>query len=175
MLEKNTVIQAPVAHAWNPSYSGGRDQQNHCSKPAQANSSQDPISKEPIVRKGWWSSSRCRPWVQTLVPQKKKKYNEMKSVQLSHAGSWSLNSGLGLGFSSVINPTGCGLLGSMSYWLDWIRVEKWIEAGRLLNLGEVLLKITRCFFLDVDEIGWKEVRGEEFCCLESASLSVNLR
>jgi hypothetical protein len=32
-----------VAHACNPSYSGGRDQENHGSKPAQGNSSQDPI------------------------------------------------------------------------------------------------------------------------------------
>jgi hypothetical protein len=34
-----------VAHACNPSYSGGRDQEDHGLKPAQANSSQDPISK----------------------------------------------------------------------------------------------------------------------------------
>jgi hypothetical protein len=35
-----------VAHTYNPSYSGGRDQEDHSSKPAQANSSQDPISKK---------------------------------------------------------------------------------------------------------------------------------
>jgi hypothetical protein len=34
-----------VAHTCNPSYSGGRDQEARDSKPAQANSSQDPISK----------------------------------------------------------------------------------------------------------------------------------
>jgi hypothetical protein len=34
-----------VAHTCNPSYSGGRDQEDHGSKPAQANSSQDLISK----------------------------------------------------------------------------------------------------------------------------------
>jgi hypothetical protein len=28
-------------HAYNPSYSGGRDQENYCSKPIWANSSQD--------------------------------------------------------------------------------------------------------------------------------------
>jgi hypothetical protein len=27
----------------------------------QANGSQDPISKKPITKKGWWSGSRCRP------------------------------------------------------------------------------------------------------------------
>jgi hypothetical protein len=33
-----------VAHACDPSYSGGRDQDNHSSKPAWATSLQDPIS-----------------------------------------------------------------------------------------------------------------------------------
>jgi hypothetical protein len=37
----------PVAHSCNPSYSGGRDQEDRGSKPVQANSSQDPISKTP--------------------------------------------------------------------------------------------------------------------------------
>jgi hypothetical protein len=36
-----------VAHTHNPSYSGGRDQEDHGSKPAQANTLQDPISKNP--------------------------------------------------------------------------------------------------------------------------------
>jgi hypothetical protein len=35
-----------VAHTCNPSYSGGREQEDHDSKPAQANSSGDPISKK---------------------------------------------------------------------------------------------------------------------------------
>jgi hypothetical protein len=33
--------QVPVAHACNPGYSGGRDQEDRGSKPAQANSSQE--------------------------------------------------------------------------------------------------------------------------------------
>jgi hypothetical protein len=37
--------QAPVAHTYNSSYSRGSDQEDHGSKPAQANSSRDPISK----------------------------------------------------------------------------------------------------------------------------------
>jgi hypothetical protein len=40
-----------VAHAYNPN-SGGRDQEGSSLKPAQANSSQDPISKKPITKKG---------------------------------------------------------------------------------------------------------------------------
>jgi hypothetical protein len=60
----------PVTQAHNPSYSGSRDQEDHGSKPAWL---WDPISKKkPITRKGWPSSSRYRPWVQTLVPQKNK-------------------------------------------------------------------------------------------------------
>jgi hypothetical protein len=37
----------PVAYAYNPSYSGGRDQENHSSKPAWKNSLRDPILKNP--------------------------------------------------------------------------------------------------------------------------------
>jgi hypothetical protein len=39
--------QAPVAHACNPSYWNGRDQENLGSRPAQADSLWDPISKMP--------------------------------------------------------------------------------------------------------------------------------
>jgi hypothetical protein len=35
-----------VAHTCNPSYSGGRGQEDHSSKPAQANSSQNPTSQK---------------------------------------------------------------------------------------------------------------------------------
>jgi hypothetical protein len=42
----------PVAHTYNPSYSGGRDQEAHSSKTARENSSQYPISKNPIT-KNW--------------------------------------------------------------------------------------------------------------------------
>jgi hypothetical protein len=43
---------APVAHACNLSYSGGRSQEDHGSKPAQANSSRDPVLKNPSLKKG---------------------------------------------------------------------------------------------------------------------------
>jgi hypothetical protein len=62
---------ALVAHACNPSYSEGRDQEDHSSKPAWPNTSRDPIWKKKSQKKGWWSGSRCRPWVQVPVPQKK--------------------------------------------------------------------------------------------------------
>jgi hypothetical protein len=39
-----------VAHACNPSYTGGSNQEDHGSKPAQANSSQDPVLKKPFTK-----------------------------------------------------------------------------------------------------------------------------
>jgi hypothetical protein len=42
-----TLENGLVAHACNPSYSGGRDQEDLSLRPAQANGSQDPISKIP--------------------------------------------------------------------------------------------------------------------------------
>jgi hypothetical protein len=48
---RNTSSWAPMAHIYNPSYSGGRDQEGHGSKPVQANSSRYPISK--IARAKW--------------------------------------------------------------------------------------------------------------------------
>jgi hypothetical protein len=41
-----------VAHAYNPSYSGDRDQEDHGLKPALSNSVQDPILKNPITKIG---------------------------------------------------------------------------------------------------------------------------
>jgi hypothetical protein len=40
-----------VVHACNPSYSGGRDQEDHNSKPVRANSLRDSSSKTPITKK----------------------------------------------------------------------------------------------------------------------------
>jgi hypothetical protein len=41
-----------VAHACNPSYSGGRDQEDHGLKPAQANSSARPYLEKTFHKKG---------------------------------------------------------------------------------------------------------------------------
>jgi hypothetical protein len=40
-----------VAHTCNPCYSGGRDQEDHGSKPAWVNSLKDPILKTPSQKK----------------------------------------------------------------------------------------------------------------------------
>jgi hypothetical protein len=53
LLKWSLPCQVPVAHACNPSYSGGRDQEDLSSKPAWANSSQDPILTKPITKKAW--------------------------------------------------------------------------------------------------------------------------
>jgi hypothetical protein len=45
-------IWVPVAHAYNPSYSSGRDQEDQGLKPAWANSLQDPIFKKTHHKKG---------------------------------------------------------------------------------------------------------------------------
>jgi hypothetical protein len=45
-ISKLIECQVPVAHACNPSYLGGKDQEDRGSKPAQANSLGDPISKK---------------------------------------------------------------------------------------------------------------------------------
>jgi hypothetical protein len=59
-LEKKEMDQALVAHICIPSYSGGREQEDCTSKPAWENSSQDPISKIPNTKQGWWSGSSGR-------------------------------------------------------------------------------------------------------------------
>jgi hypothetical protein len=59
LLRDASISQELVAHACNASYSGGRDQENPGLKLAWANSSQD-LSKKPITKKVWSSSSRCR-------------------------------------------------------------------------------------------------------------------
>jgi hypothetical protein len=42
--KKEKLSWAQMAHTCNPSYLGGLDQKDHCSKPDWAKSSQDPIS-----------------------------------------------------------------------------------------------------------------------------------
>jgi hypothetical protein len=41
-----------VAHAYDSSYSGDRDQEDHGSKPAQTNRLRESISRKPITKKG---------------------------------------------------------------------------------------------------------------------------
>jgi hypothetical protein len=49
------------AHTCNPSYSGGRDQEDPGSKPACAEKSRDPILKTPNTKKGKHTKKRKKP------------------------------------------------------------------------------------------------------------------
>jgi hypothetical protein len=51
LLRSQISSQALVAHAWNPSYLRGSNQEDCGLKPAQANSLRDPILKKPITQK----------------------------------------------------------------------------------------------------------------------------
>jgi hypothetical protein len=50
-----------VAHAYNPSYSTGRDQEDPGSKPAWGNSLQDPILKIPITKRAQGEGPEFKP------------------------------------------------------------------------------------------------------------------
>jgi hypothetical protein len=72
-----------VDHACNPGYSGGRDQEDCSSKPAWANSSQDPISKISITEKGLAEGLREKVLSSSLstAKQNKKKFCRRKSYR----------------------------------------------------------------------------------------------
>jgi hypothetical protein len=59
--------------ACNPSYSGGRDQEDRSSKPAWANSSQDPISKVPNTKRAGGVARGVGPEFKPQYQKKKKK------------------------------------------------------------------------------------------------------
>jgi hypothetical protein len=58
-----------VAHAYNPSYSGGRNQEDRSSKPAWANSLRDPILRKP-------SQKRAGEVAESVGPKFKSQYSK---------------------------------------------------------------------------------------------------
>jgi hypothetical protein len=66
-----TKTMMSQAHACNPNYLGGRNQENQGSKPDQANSSWDPVLRIPITKKGWW--------VAQVVAHQPSKYGALSS------------------------------------------------------------------------------------------------
>jgi hypothetical protein len=64
-----------MAHACNPSYSGGRDQENCGSKPAGKNSLQDASSKKKKSHK-----NRAGGMVQGVGPEFKPQYRKKKKL-----------------------------------------------------------------------------------------------
>jgi hypothetical protein len=60
IVQEGFASWVPVAHTYNPSYSGGRNQEDHGLRTAWAKSSRDPILKIPNNRKDWQSGSSGR-------------------------------------------------------------------------------------------------------------------
>jgi hypothetical protein len=88
-INKKHTHQAPVAHACNLSYSGGKDQEDHSSKPAQENSPQDPISKNPITEMGWCFGLNRIPQYLISPPiteKKKKKKKKKRNTPILQSG-----------------------------------------------------------------------------------------
>jgi hypothetical protein len=77
--KKIEINQVLVAHACNSSYSGGKDQEDCSSKPSQANSSQDPISKIlNTKRAGRVAQGKCpefKPQYHTYTRKNRLKYS----------------------------------------------------------------------------------------------------
>jgi hypothetical protein len=69
-----------MAHACNPSYSGGRSQEDHGLKPAQVNSSRDPISKIPITKRAGGVAQGEGPEFKPQYQKKKKKKEKKKKM-----------------------------------------------------------------------------------------------
>jgi hypothetical protein len=79
--------QVPVVHTCNPSYSGGRDQEDGSSKPAQANSSGNPISKNPITKIGlveWLKLKTLNSNLSTAKTNKQQQKNSSRSSRSSY-------------------------------------------------------------------------------------------
>jgi hypothetical protein len=64
--------QALVAHTCNPSYSGGRDQEDHSLKPTQGNHLRDPISKIPNTKRAQGVGPEFKPQYCKKKERKKK-------------------------------------------------------------------------------------------------------
>jgi hypothetical protein len=78
LLINNTISQTLVAHACNPSYSEGRDQEDLSLKPAQANRSQDPLENP--------SQKRAGGVAQGVDPEFKPQYHKKKCIISSCLG-----------------------------------------------------------------------------------------
>jgi hypothetical protein len=89
--DKNkNLSQVPVAHACNPSYSGGRDQEDGCSNPVQANSSWDPISKKPSQKRAGGVAQDESPEFKSQYHKKKKKQT-YKGMRIVFVSVWYTN------------------------------------------------------------------------------------
>jgi hypothetical protein len=69
-----TYSWPPVAHTYNLSYSGGRDQEGHSSKPPWANSLRDPIPRNPSQKRTGGVAQRVGLEFKLQYHKKKKNY-----------------------------------------------------------------------------------------------------
>jgi hypothetical protein len=69
---KSSLCWVPVAHACNPNYSGGRDQEDCSLKTFPGKQFCKILSQKTLHKNRRWSDSSCKPWVQVPVLQKKK-------------------------------------------------------------------------------------------------------
>jgi hypothetical protein len=70
-IKKFLAARCPVTHACNPSYSGGRDREDHSSKPA--GQFARPISKKPITKRADGMAQGVGPKFKPQYCKKKKK------------------------------------------------------------------------------------------------------
>jgi hypothetical protein len=135
------MCQALEAHTYNPSYSGGINQESRGLKLAWANSLWDPISKNPSQKYGWRSGSGWRPRVQTPVthpPQKKKKKKKKKERKknVRQLSKVKLRDRL-----SIRNPFGFSPNSVTHKWWPCFLLAIWGGWVKLLSSHKVVLKI----------------------------------
>jgi hypothetical protein len=92
--KKERKVWVLVAHSCGASYSGGRDQDDCSSKPARANSSRDPILKNPITKN--WTSGVA----QSEGPEFKTQYHKKKKKRKGMKGNEGRQEDQGLSFTS---------------------------------------------------------------------------
>jgi hypothetical protein len=78
-FQKHEPSGAPVAHACNPSYSRRIAVRSQAGQIVPETLSRKYLTQ----KKGWWSGSRCRSWVQAPVPQKKRKQKQTPGTKKS--------------------------------------------------------------------------------------------
>jgi hypothetical protein len=98
--------------------------------------------KTPQKKYGWQSGSRCRPWVQTLILQKRKKRDEQNGTGL-WTPSLKLNDYL-IFFLSILTlssnaPTSINIFHMLKYNRQYFSLE--------LNLPRILLQHSRGLFI----------------------------
>jgi hypothetical protein len=95
-MQSTQVLEADACH---PCYSGGRDQEDHGSKPAQANSSGDPIWKLHLARTHTHTHTHTHKelveWLKVKALSLKSSTTQKKcsliELPLMHSGTWASN------------------------------------------------------------------------------------